>query len=434
MLNTRRGARARRLIVTALLGCMVSLATGLALAAPAPAPLLAKGQAVDWWVVYKFSEEAFPSDPDDKGRACPFDKGGPAAYDQGFSQKYVVASSKIRAFADGPGLIGTSEADPLGATFKEIYSGAYYYVTWNDQFHGSPLPDRGAPWGHAKGILAWNEQGQGLLLQVTTPDWPGAGSLTHPRAGPNTLGCMTQNDVEYAQDFFALKLSRDDLKKVLHALDVANVVTDVGNPQLVNVRAGGVTLPADLAALVQALGKTSPSKNTVPGDDTLSSKVRVISKPSALAAPPWQFLSSMLGGVPLRAATWWMSPAIPTTTTGQVIPCWPASLKTPPGGVAIATTGHHGAEIRLTGPPSHAKMGVSDDKGATHYAIFGDLNQQGQIVDTKHSPPTCTSSQNGRGGMFFVIDDLDLYTSLTKLIQGRTAPEVLSAPGAPGGL
>ena len=52
-----------------------------------------------------------------------------------------------------------------------------------------------------------------------------------------------------------------------------------------------------------------------------------------------------------------------------------------------------------------------------HYAIFGDMNQQGAISGT------CKSSQNGRGGLFFVIDDADLAASVTNLIEGDTAPE-----------
>jgi len=43
---------------------------------------------------------------------------------------------------------------------------------------------------------------------------------------------------------------------------------------------------------------------------------------------------------------------------------------------------------------NYAKLGVSMS-GGTHYAIFGDMNQQGAINPGRRP---CTSSQNGRGG------------------------------------
>ena len=128
----------------------------------------------------------------------------------------------------------------------------------------------------------------------------------------------------------------------------------------------------------------------------LSSGVELISKPSKLAVPPWQMVSAILGGIPLRTATWWATPPIYSTTASTTIGCWDSSLKSP-GPVEIATTGHwSGQEFGLKGGPgtnfNHAKLGVSTSTG-DHYAIFGDMNQQGTL-----SGPNCASSQNGRGG------------------------------------
>src|SRR5271167_5276619 len=93
----------------------------------------------------------------------------------------------------------------------------------------------GAPWGHSKGMLAWNDAGDGLVMQVSTPSWPAAGSATFPRkTDGNTLGCVKDNDVQVSQHFFALRLTKDDLVKVLMALNNASIVTDPKNPQLVN--------------------------------------------------------------------------------------------------------------------------------------------------------------------------------------------------------
>jgi len=44
------------------------------------------------------------------------------------------------------------------------------------------------------------------------------------------------------------------------------------------------------------------------------------------------------------------------------------------------------------------------------------MNQQGAISET------CKSSQNGRGGLFFVIDDAELSNSVEDLISGDSAP------------
>jgi hypothetical protein len=43
--------------------------------------------------------------------------------------------------------------------------------------------------------------------------------------------------------------------------------------------------------------------------------------------------------------------------------------------------------------------------------FFGDMNQQGAIKGN------CKSSQNGRGGLFFVIDDAELSNRVKDLIR-----------------
>jgi hypothetical protein len=130
-------------------------------------------------------------------------------------------------------------------------------------------------------------------------------------------------------------------------------------------------------------------------------------------------VSAVLGGVSLRAATWWANPKIPSTTSSTTIDCWDPSLNTP-GAVEIATSGQFagttfGLEGIANSNGNHAKIGVSTS-GTHHYAIFGDMNQQGAISGT------CKSSQNGRGGLFFVIDDAELSGSVKDLITGDSAP------------
>lgn len=389
----------------------------------APAPLLAKGHPVAWWFVFKLNSATFPGCGDGVSRTCLF--GGTVQNYKQFSQQFAYASSEDATLRQGSGCAGDTTADPLGATFDQVYNNpGYYYVLWNDQFYGEPMKSLPSPWGHSKGMVAWNENGEGLVLQVSTPSWPAAGSKAHPRkTDGNTLGCVKDDDVQVSQHFFALKLTKDDLVKVLKALGNASVVTDPSNPQIVNN--GG---PADVRQLVSALGAESAGK--APTTDTLSSGVKLISKPSGLHVPPWQMVSALLGGVELRTATWWASPQIPSTTASTAIKCWDASLGKP-GGVEIATTGRWGGKViglkgGLGSDFNHAKIGVSTS-GAKRYSIFGDMNQQGSA-----SGPNCASSQNGRGGLFYVVDNKTLSKSVASLINGAAAPRTLPKPTAAG--
>lgn len=382
----------------------------------APLPMLAKGHPVNWWFVFKFNVSKFPG-CGGGSVACPF--GGSAqSYKPGL--QYAFASNEAPTLAQGgKDCLGDTTADPVGATYDQVYNGSYHYVVWNDQFYADPASAScsgdgcDAPWGHSKGMLAWNDDGEGLVMQVSTPSWPGAGNAHHPRTGGNTLGCVKDDDVKVSQHFFALRLSHDDLAIVLDALANASVVTDVKNSQIVS--SGG---PADIQAKVAALGQKSSSAKVFTG--TLSSGVEIISKPSSLHVPPWQMISSVLGGVGLRTATWWDTPPIPSTPAGAVPACWDSSLTTAPGAVDIATSGTwNGTTFSLKGGISpdanHAKLGVSTS-GDDHYAIFGDENQQGALSGN------CASAQNARGGTFYVMENPSLSASMSALIAGATAP------------
>lgn len=390
-------------------------ATSTPLTPDFPSPLLAATHPVTWWFAFKFNTASFPGCGSGTTQsACAF---GGSVKSYAKSQQFVFASSEHAALQKGSGCIGTSVDDPVGATFSQIYSGAYYYVVWNDQFYDAPkitgcTGSCSAPWGHSKGILAWNEQGSGVVMQVSTPSWPASGGSAHARQSDgNTLGCVIDDDVKVSQHFFALKLNELDVRRVLLAIQNASVVTDPSNIQIVNN--GG---PRDLTDLVETLGKKSTNgKATV---ELLSSGVTLISKPSLLHVPPWQLVSAELHGVPLRTATWWASPQIPSTTSSTTIGCWSIDLPAP-GAVQIAVSGQwDGIAFGLKGGSgndfNHAKIGVSTD--GSDLTVFGDMNQQGAL-STK-----CTSSQNGRGGLFFVLPDHDLNSSVASLIAGDTAP------------
>jgi Deoxyribonuclease II len=388
----------------------------------APAPLLSAGHPVNWWFVFKFNSRAFPGCGGSATRMCPF--GGTVQPYAAFGQQYVYASSEKSSLEKGSGCAGDTTADPLGATVDEVYSKNFHFVVWNDQFYDDPViagctMECGSPWGHSKGMVAWNDAGEGFVLQVSTPSWPAAGSKKSPRkTDGNTLGCVRDNNIEVSQHFFALKLSKDDLVAVLTALHNASVATDPTNPQI--VENGG---PANIQQLVRNLGTISTTRTLT--KNTLSSGVVLISKPSGLHMPPWQMVSAVLGGVSLRTATWWATPKIYTTTASTTIACWDVSLGRP-GPVEIATTGQwNGTKFGLAGGLgsdfNHAKLGVSVS-GDRSYSIFGDMDQQGAV-----SGANCASSQNGRGGLFYVVDNSNLSTSIRSLISGGTAPTVLSS-------
>jgi hypothetical protein len=135
--------------------------------------------------------------------------------------------------------------------------------------------------------------------------------------------------------------------------------------------------------------------------------------------PPWQLVSALLGGVSLRVATWWPPGAgIPGTTASTPISCWQSALGAP-GAVDIATTGTWGGTvIGLTGEArpngNHAKLAVSTS--GSNLVIFGDMNQDGSLSGT------CDAHQNGRGGLFFVLDNQQLFDGVTRLLSGASAP------------
>jgi len=407
-----RRVRPSLLISAAAFASAAYAAAGLSLS-----PLSESNKSVEWWFVFKFNAATYPGDESIEPNPGIFG-GTPVKYQGGFSLSYAYASSSDDSLKMGLGCIGTSTNDPVGATFEEVYHGDCYYVLWNDQFYNDPLPTESSPWGHSKGMLAWDESGNGLVMQVSTPSWPASGSAKHPRTTDgNTLGCVHDDNVLVSQHFFSLKLNAADVAIVLQGLANASVVTDPNNPQIFHM--GG---PPNLQELAQKLGKRSTSKTVI--KQVLSTGVTFISKPSSEHVPPWQLVSAELGGVPIRAATWWAKPVIDSTTMTSSIGCWDDALGQP-NGVQIALSGTwEGRTIGFEGGEgkqfNHAKIGVSMDSQLP-LCIFGDLNQQGTLNGGGGSNG-CGSSQDGRGGTFYVLQDSALFQSLTDLLKGDSDP------------
>ena len=159
------------------------------------------------------------------------------------------------------------------------------------------------------------------------------------------------------------------------------MATDPSNNQLVKLSSG----PADLASLAKQLGVVQqvaePFLATL-SVKTARSQIRLLGKPSGLHVPPWHMVSSLLGGQPLRTATWWDRPEINSTRAGFVPGCWSSHFKSAPGEVQVALTGEwNGEKFSLRGNPSsksnHAKLGVS--LSGTKLAVLGDMNEQGSL-------------------------------------------------------
>lgn len=385
------------------------------------APLLGDGTEADWFFVFKLPTAGFQGCSGTP--SCIFG-GDVQQYRTAFGLQYLEAHSvggSTSALQQFSNCLGSSD-DPVSKTFKQVYDGtAANYIIWNDQLYGDPQPNLspkcyatecGAPWGHSKGFVAWGEDGTGFIMQVSTPDWPGNGDSAKSRSQGNTLGCVLDDDVKVAQHFFALRLSTvDDTRNVLKALQVASVVTDPSQSQLVKLTKG----PTDLATLANSLGQLSST--TQPLDATLSSGVRLIAKPNALAVPPWHMVSA-LASIGLRTATWWASPKINSMKAGTP-GCWDSSLPAA-GEVQVALTGSwSGSPLGFRGISStsgnHAKIAHSLT-GST--SVFGDMNMQGMYSPSDGS---CSASQNGRGGLFFLLEDATMHDGIQSLLAGTTS-------------
>ena len=406
---------------------------------PAPSPMAGPNEPVEWLFAYKFNAGSFPGYLDagyqkQEGTAGqPGRFGGTTKpYPHGMSQNYVFATSNDPTLKRGAGALGNSEVDPLSATFAQVYNtNGYHYVLWNDQFYNNPMETQGAPFGHAKGMAAWNDEGEGFVLQVSTPSWPASGhfsisrnALHASKPDSNTLGCVNDDDIQVAQHFFCLKVTKADLVQVLDGLYNASAVTNTRIPAL--CQNGG---PADVQAAVAKLGTVVESAELK--SFTLSTGIQFISKPSYLHVPPWQLVSAHLDALDLRVASWWASPAIYSTPAGAVPGCWGPNLGTP-GAVEIALTGSwKGVEFSVIGGvfehSNHAKLGISKDPKRP-ITIYGDENQQGALrvgydktgYYADHTQQ-CDSSQNGRGGTFYVLENQYMWQSLTELLAGKSA-------------
>ena len=131
----------------------------------------------------------------------------------------------------------------------------------------------------------------------------------------------------------------------------------------------------------------------------------LISKPSNLNVPPWQMVSALLDGdvgahgdLVGLAADLLDQEARSRSAAGTGV--LKSDNKKPGDGRHRQERQLGGRTLGLIGGQRTTPRSASPRRVAKHYAIFGDLNQQGTINPGKGK---CDSSQNGRGGMFFVV-------------------------------
>ena len=197
--------------------------------------------------------------------------------------------------------------------------------------------------------------------------------------------------VAFSQHFFALKLNKADVVTVLAGAAERERRHRSGKPQIVQRRPGGRSQWSRSRRAISKERRRSHQERASRGRDPDLEAVRPgMSRPGRWFRRCW----AMPGE---RSATWWMKPWIYHQMARRGSMLGRATLGPKPGPVAIAGTGAGMSRDQPHRPLNHAKFGTttSADK---RFSILGDLNQQGAIA-----PPGCDKSQNGRGGLFFVV-------------------------------
>src|SRR5258708_1351593 len=114
-----RTDRLNKLVPSICLAFIVGLSANVAVAADGPSTLFKKGRPVEWWFEFKLNGAMFAGCGGDATQVCPFG-GDVQGYKAG--QQYVYASSDDPNLQKGSDCAGDTVADPIGATFDEIYN------------------------------------------------------------------------------------------------------------------------------------------------------------------------------------------------------------------------------------------------------------------------------------------------------------------------
>ena len=273
-------------------------------------------------------------------------------------------------------------------------------------------------------MLAWNETARASSCRCRRRRGPAPAASVSRKSG-NTLGCVkTNNNLVASQHFFALKLNKEDLlegaagdakRERRHRSDNRQIAQNGGPPEI-----------RDAA---EELGKKPHEKlrHKKPDDlkiiqTQLTADVMLISKPSNAERAA---LADGVGAARRRLRAHRHMVGLAADLLDQevdqdrLLGGHVEVRQKSPGDVIIAKNGTFGGRpLGLIGGQNHAKVGVVTS-GRTSFSIFGDLNQQGTINPVKGK---CDASQNGRGGMFFVVKNDELFKTLSDMLEGEDEP------------
>lgn len=345
-------------------------------------PRNGKGEAVDWFVVFKLPNHS-KNCHNGKGSCadlcttcecsqpsenCDFwNTGKSASGDRSSGECYYYADSthpELTYYADlGYGCLSDSSS-PLSQTMAQLTC-ADKWALWNDQ---GVTKSCSAPYAHSKGAIAFSSTG-GFLLNTSTPHWPNADG--------QPLGCQKTSNTEYAQHMFCFSLTPSDATQWLKSAPNAGLCITESSFLPTKPFHGGNT--PDVLKLKTKAG--------VP--------IQVIFKGTEDYYLPWSVVSGKLDGVNLKVASWTSDKTSGTSGWGDA-PVFPGSGKLSQIVDVQTDKGCFPALYSF----SHSKWGISD---SGDWVIMGSMNMQ--------------NSQAKRGGDFYAFQNPTLWKSFNKIIQ-----------------
>ena len=402
-------------------------------------PLDPNGNPVDWWLALKLPTSAFPQGGCCENAACPSSSKTSA----GLCYLYADANNPQFTFRTCLGQPGQS--DPLSNTLNQVWLlNGIQFQLWNDQWGDGQMHDPNnksqgcnAPGAHSKGALAYDTDGNGWYLNLSTPYFPDMSALPPD----NSLGCQIDNNLLLAQHFFCFSLDQQNFEALAAAMTVPNfcaLCVPSDSCQSVDV---ATTLGQDISlAFAHDSGDGSTDNVTVTLQTRGGMPITAVLKGDTSNTSPWSLVATALG-TDLTVVNYWLSePTLPTLCAGDV---WDGSCigsgNTINGSSLYFNDYNVENVLQLTASPSnvtglpggneiswsatesenHMKWGISTPRTTSitnpYLCVFGSMNQEGS-AGRNACGSSCSSGENGRGGDFFAFSNQALWTSLRNLI------------------
>lgn len=169
-----------------------------------------------------------------------------------------------------------------------------------------------SPFGHSKGAMAYEKNGQGFFLQGTTPNWPDPSQ----KSTYAPLGCQLDNNVYLSQSFMGLTLNSDTFTDMAPYIQAARVCS-TGTISCAGSDAAGHVIDYNCTSeqtrneswsiLDTAFAGTSNSKINSKSEVFKTSggvQFTFTAHSSADDVPPWLIVANELG-VDLGVSSWW---------------------------------------------------------------------------------------------------------------------------------